>query len=148
MYYAGGATGQLAVNWSDETFRKMSTRISAWGSNGRLIADRQECQVYLREADSPIAGVRKGWTVRYTTELTEAVWYYLRGEEYSAQIDYFVKSIQQGRIDGTNSFRSALEADRVAAGIRARQEDAMAVPPAPGGQAQTAARGLWARMLG
>jgi predicted dehydrogenase len=148
MYYAGGATGQLAVNWSDETFRKMSTRISAWGSNGRLIADRQECQVYLREADSPIAGVRKGWTVRYTTELTDAVWYYLRGEEYSAQIDYFVKSIQQGRIDGTNSFRSALEADRVAAGIRARQEDAMAVPPAPGGQAQTAARGLWARMLG
>ncbi len=33
----------------------------------------------------------RGWTVRYTTDLTEEVWYYLRGEEYSAQIDYFVQ---------------------------------------------------------
>ena len=47
---AGGATGQLAVNWSDESFRKMSTKISVWGANGRLVADRQECQLYLREA--------------------------------------------------------------------------------------------------
>jgi hypothetical protein len=51
--------------------------------------------------------------VRYTTDLTDEVWYYLRGEEYSAQIDYFVRSIQQGRTDGSNTFRSALAADRV-----------------------------------
>jgi scyllo-inositol 2-dehydrogenase (NADP+) len=146
LYYPGGATGQLAVNWSDESCRKMSTRISAWGSNGRLIADRQECQVYLREAPLSICGMREGWTVRYTTELTDEVWYYLRGEEYSAQIDYFVKSIQQGRINGTNSFRSALAADRVAAMIDSQRGVDHALRPAQSGQAQKP-RGRWARMF-
>jgi hypothetical protein len=36
--------------------------------------------------------------VRYTTELTDEVWFYLRGEEYSAQIDYFVRHVQLRRI--------------------------------------------------
>lgn len=44
------AQRQLCVNWRDESFRKMSTKISVWGTNGRLAADRQECQVYLRGA--------------------------------------------------------------------------------------------------
>ena len=141
LYYPGGATGQLAVNWSDESFRKMSTKISAWGANGRLVADRQECQLYLREAGMTQAGMRAGWSVRYTTELTDEVWYYLRGEEYSAQADYFVRSIQQGRTNGTNSFRSALEADRVAAQIGA-QRDAGQAAPRP-----RQAKSRWARMF-
>lgn len=113
MTFANGASGQLAVNWSDESHRKMFTRISVWGSNGRLTADRQECQVYLRERHGNLAEYDRGWTVRYTTELTEEVWFYLRGEEYSAQLDYFVESIQTQRVNGLNSFRSALETDRV-----------------------------------
>jgi len=142
LYYPGGATGQLAVNWSDESFRKMSTKISVWGANGRLVADRQECQLYLREAGMTQAGMRAGWSVRYTTELTDEVWYYLRGEEYSAQVDYFVRSIQQGRTNGTNSFRSALEADRVAALISA-QRDA-----GPGRDPRARqAKGRWARLF-
>jgi scyllo-inositol 2-dehydrogenase (NADP+) len=122
MKFAGGASGQLAVNWSDESFRKMSTRVSVWGSNGRLVADRQECQVYLREPHAALPKYGKGWTVRYTTDLTSEVWFYLRGEEYSAQIDYFVQSIKAGRLDGANTFRSALDTDRV---VR------MLVAPAP-----------------
>ena len=47
------------------------------------------------------------------------MWFYLRGEEYSAQIDYFVKSIEQRRTSGQNSFQSALQADRVVAMILA-----------------------------
>jgi scyllo-inositol 2-dehydrogenase (NADP+) len=139
LYYPGGATGQLAVNWSDESFRKMSTRISVWGANGRLVADRQECQVYLREAGVQQSGMRAGWSVRYTTELTDEVWYYLRGEEYSAQIDYFVRSIADGRTNGINSFRSALEVDRVAAMIGGSREGVPAATPA---------RGRWARLFG
>jgi len=142
LYYPGGATGQLSVNWSDESFRKMSTKISVWGANGRLVADRQECQLYLREAGMVQTGMRPGWSVRYTTELTDDVWYYLRGEEYSAQVDYFVRSIQQGRTNGTNSFRSALEADRVAAQIGA-QRDA-----GPGRDSRPRqARSRWARLF-
>jgi scyllo-inositol 2-dehydrogenase (NADP+) len=114
MRYANGASGQLCVNWSDESFRKMSTKISVWGTNGRLIADRQECQIYLRDKHPKAPELAPGWTIRYTTDLTEEVWYYLRGEEYSAQIDYFAESVKTNRIDGENTFRSALDTDRVA----------------------------------
>lgn len=117
LHFGDGASGQLCVNWSDESFRKMSTRVSVWGSNGRVSADRQECQLYLREAHPGLPGTGVGWTVRYTTDLTNEVWYYLRGEEYSAQIDYFVGSIESSRTSGENSFRSALQADRVVAMI-------------------------------
>jgi predicted dehydrogenase len=84
-----------------------------WGTNGRITADRQECQIYLREAHPRLPEFGKGWTIRYTTDLTEQVWYYLRGEEYSAQIDYFANSVKQNRVDGENTFRSALDVDRV-----------------------------------
>ena len=113
LRYASGASGQLCVNWSDESFRKMSTKISVWGTNGRITADRQECQIYLREACPELPDVGTGWTIRYTTDLSEEVWYYLRGEEYSAQIDYFAQSIGSKRLDGENTFRSALDADRI-----------------------------------
>ena len=82
-------SAQISVNWSDESYRKMTTRITIWGTTGRIFADRQECQVYLRDTATPPDGYEHGWNVRYTTELTEPVWFYLRGEEYSAQIDSF-----------------------------------------------------------
>jgi scyllo-inositol 2-dehydrogenase (NADP+) len=111
--FPGGASGQLAVNWSDESHRKMSTRVSLWGSNGRATVDRQECQIYLRQRHPDVPDVAPGWTVRYTTDLTAPVWFYLRGEEYSAQIAYFVESVRTGRRDGKNNFASALRTDRV-----------------------------------
>jgi predicted dehydrogenase len=104
LYHANGATGQLCINWSDETQRKMSMRVAAWGKNGRLNADRQECQLYTRGA---------GWKLRYTTELTAPVRYYVRGEEFSAQMDYFIDAIESGRTENVNSFAAALEADVV-----------------------------------
>jgi scyllo-inositol 2-dehydrogenase (NADP+) len=113
LLYSDKMSGQLSVNWSDESFRKMSTKISVWGSNGRLTADRQECQIYLREAKSCLADTPQGWTIRYTTDLTKEVWYYLRGEEYSAQVDYFAQSIKLGRTNGESCFASAIETDEV-----------------------------------
>ncbi|MBL8323724.1 MAG: Gfo/Idh/MocA family oxidoreductase [Rubrivivax sp.] len=121
MHFGSGASGQLAVNWSDESYRKMSTRLTVWGKNGRLNADRQECQIFLREPHAARPDLPKGWSVRYTTDLTEEVWYYLRGEEYSAQIDHFAKAVQARRTDGVNNFRTALETDRVVAMIRAAE---------------------------
>lgn len=128
LRFADGATGQLAVNWSDQSYRKMFTRITVWGANGRVSADRQECQIYLREAHAGLPGTDAGWTVRYTTELTPEVWFYLRGEEYSAQLDYFVQSIKLGRLDGRNSFRSALDADRAVAMIQNPASQAAPLP--------------------
>ncbi len=147
LHYASGASGQLCVNWSDESFRKMSTKVSVWGTRGRVTADRQECQIYLREASDALPGTPAGWSVRYTTDLTQEVWFYLRGEEYSAQIDYFVKSVQLGRLDGENSFSSALQADRVVNMILADGQTASA-----GGAGLTssapASKGLLGRLFG
>ena len=142
LRYADGASGQLSVNWSDESFRKMSTKISVWGTNGRITADRQECQIYLREPHAAIPDADKGWTIRYTTDLTEEVWYYLRGEEYSAQIDYFAKSIEGKRLDGENTFRSALAADRVVSMITGQTAGNL-----PARSAQPARRGVLARLF-
>ncbi|QUD89305.1 Gfo/Idh/MocA family protein [Phenylobacterium montanum] len=112
LLFDPGISAQLSVNWSDESQRKMSTKVTIWGANGKISADRQECQTFLRDARAAPEGYREGWTIRYTTDLTEPVWYYLRGEEYSSQIDHFIKSIQ-ARTAAQNSFASAAETDRV-----------------------------------
>jgi len=115
LYFDDGVNAQLSVNWSDESQRKMSTKITIWGTKGRIFADRQEIQVYLRE-DAPVShGYQPGWNVKYTTELTEEVWFYLRGEEYSAQVDDFITRIGKGALDGVNSFDAAAATDRAIA---------------------------------
>jgi scyllo-inositol 2-dehydrogenase (NADP+) len=143
LSYSSGASGQLCVNWSDESFRKMSTKVSVWGTNGRITADRQECQIFLREPTAELPNTPAGWTVRYTTELSEEVWFYLRGEEYSAQIDYFVQSILSNRIDGENCFSSAIQADRVVAMILSDARTKNPVVPS----AATAGKSLWSRLF-
>lgn len=115
MLYDDGPSVQVSVNWSDESQRKMSTKLTFWGTNGRIYADRQECQVYLRDTKAPPPGYTEGWNVRYTTDLTEEVWFYLRGEEYSAQLDNFVKAIGGGPVRQANSFAGAADTDRVLA---------------------------------
>lgn len=105
-----GVTGVLSVNWSDETYRKMSTSVTIMGSKGKIISDANELKVYFKTKDFP-QGYSKGWNVRYVTDLTEEVNFYLRGEEYSAQLDYFVKAIQ-GKVPNTiNTFESAWKTD-------------------------------------
>jgi scyllo-inositol 2-dehydrogenase (NADP+) len=117
LEFGSGFYGQLATNWSDESLRKMSVKVSIWGTNGRMNIDRQEVQLYLRTLPNPAEGFSQGWNVRYTTELTRPVWFYVRGEEYSAQIDHFVQCIKTTTIS-KSTFRSASDASLVAAMIR------------------------------
>lgn len=146
--FADGASGQLAVNWSDESYRKMSTKISVWGTNGRITADRQECQIFLRQPHPSLPGIEEGWTVRYTTDLTEEVWYYLRGEEYSAQIDYFVQSIKEKRTNGQNSFKSALATDKIVEMILSESETGEKAPvPAARAASRTDRKGLIGKLF-
>jgi len=116
LYFDRGTTAQLSVSWSDESVRKMTTRLTLWGTQGRIFADRQECHVYLRDG-SPMRShapgqYRVGWNTKYTTELTQPVDFYLRGEEYTAELDHFVTRCEKGEVDGENSFASAVVTDR------------------------------------
>jgi predicted dehydrogenase len=139
LYYPQGTTAQISVNWSDESYRKMTTRITVWGKMGRIFVDRQECQVYIRDTATPPVGYEHGWNVRFTTELTEPVWFYLRGEEYSAQINAFVQRAKERRTDGLNHFDSAGVTDRIIGmlvadaekGASTPADDAIAPPVSP-----------------
>ena len=106
-----GLNGILSVNWSDETHRKMTTSITVYGTNGKIISDANELKVYFNDDKCP-EGYSKGWTVKYVTDLTDQVDFYLRGEEYSAQIDYFIKAIQGKVKNDINTFESAWITDR------------------------------------
>lgn len=118
MGYADGRTASLSVNWSDESYRKMSTKLTVSGTEGKIYADRQEVQIYLR-APHPALGLKQGWNVLYTTELTEPVDYYLRGEEYSAQMEHFAQHVASGDVATRSTFASAVEADMIVDAIRA-----------------------------
>ena len=115
LHFGGGESANISVNWSDESHRKMTTRITVWGTAGRIFADRQEIQVFLRDGAAVPEGYGHGWNVRYGTELAGSVGFYLRGEEYSAQIEHFAERVREGRVDGVNGFESAAETDRAIA---------------------------------
>lgn len=106
-----GLSGVLQVNWSDDTHRKMSTSITVMGTKGKIISDANELKVFLKGNDTP-AGYTKGWNIKYITELTEEVDFYLRGEEYSAQVDYFVKAALGKVPNNINTFETAWHTDR------------------------------------
>ena len=148
--FADGVSAQLSVNWSDESHRKMSTSITILGTNGRLYADRQECRLFLREASPALPGYQEGWNVRYTTDLTRQSWFYMRGEEYSNQLDDCVTAALAG--DGSLrevecDFRSAAVTDETIARILAGGDD-MAAVAAARAAVPAAKRGWLARAIG
>jgi hypothetical protein len=69
-------------------------------------------KIYLKEpAESE--SLEKGWTIKYITDFAIPVNFYLRGEEYSAQIDYFVDNVKNKKQSQYNTFEQALYTDKV-----------------------------------
>jgi predicted dehydrogenase len=105
-------SGILSVNWSDETYRKMSTSLTVLGIKGKIICDATEIKIYLKEENAKEA-LEKGWTIKYITELALPVNFYLRGEEYSAQLDAFIDCVKHQKPAAMNTFEQALYTDHV-----------------------------------
>lgn len=147
LRFANGVSGQVSVNWSDDSVRKMTTKLSIWGDGGRISVDRQELQLFTNGKAPIPEGYNEGWTVRYITDLTPNVGYYLRGEEYSAQVESFMQAIKAGNTAPVNDFASAAATDFTMEMIRKRFVEGPQVvdagaPPAP------PQRGLLSRVLG
>jgi predicted dehydrogenase len=121
MKLNNGISGILSVNWSDETHRKMTTSVTISGKKGKIISDANELKVFFKDDNCP-QGYSKGWNVKYVTDLTPTVDYYLRGEEYSSQMDYFIKAIEGKVPNDINSFESANKTDVAIALIRQAQQ--------------------------
>lgn len=107
-----GVSGTLLVNWSDETYRKMSTALTVIGKHGKIVCDATELKVYLKQPNGK-EELDAGWTIKYITDLALPVNFYLRGEEYSAQIDHFIESILNNTTSKINSFDQGLYTDKV-----------------------------------
>ncbi len=117
-----GLTGAVWVNWSDATYRKMSTSLTIEGKKGKIICDATELKIFLKE-ERPDLGLPKGWNVQHITDLALPVNYYLRGEEYSAQIDYFVEHVITKTQNSINTFEQGLYTDEVIVKILERSKE-------------------------
>jgi len=109
--YHHGLSGHLAVNWSDESYRKPAYRIEFSGSNGRIAADQHGYRLYLRRSPAG-SQYQSGWNVRHATDLNRPVRFYLRGNEFTSQLDYFIDKIRAGDTSNINSFASAAATDK------------------------------------
>ena len=105
-------SGVLLANWSDETYRKMSTTLTIEGKKGQIICDATELKIFMKEANQK-EDLEKGWTTKYITDFAIPVNFYLRGEEYSAQIEYFVDNVINNTQGTYNTFEQALYTDKV-----------------------------------
>jgi predicted dehydrogenase len=108
--YQNDCTGNIMVNWSDETYRKPTNIITILGTGGKIIADKHAYKIYLKEAQ-PERGFDKGWNTRYITDFAKSVRFYLRGNEFSQQLDYFIDCVEQGKTENVSSFSEALKTD-------------------------------------
>lgn len=128
LQFQNDVIGQVSVDWSDPSVRKMTTKLSIWGESGKLYVDRTELQLFLSGKTGVPDGYRDGWTVRHITDLTPPVSFYLRGEEYSAQLEAFGQAIL-GKVTQRNDFASAAATDLT---IEMIEERSAEVPSAAG----------------
>ena len=110
--YNKGYTGSIMVNWSDATYRKPTNIVKILGTKGKIVADKHAYKIFIKKADQE-NGFHKGWNTRYITDFAKSVRVYVRGNEFTRQLDYFVDCIEQEREDNISSFAEALKTDIV-----------------------------------
>lgn len=108
--YKDGLTGSIRVNWSDLTFRKPTNIVTIIGTKGKIIADKHAYKLFLKDSD-PGGQFQKGWNTRYLTEFAKGVRFYLRGNEFTRQLDHFVDCIKDAPRHNMAGFSDALQTD-------------------------------------
>jgi predicted dehydrogenase len=108
--YENGYNGSIMVNWSDESFRKPTNIVTIFGTKGKIVADKHAYKIFLKEPFHA-NGFHKGWNTRYITDFGKSVRFYVRGNEFTRQLDYFVDCIKNGQTDNISSFADAYKTD-------------------------------------
>lgn len=117
LVHHDGIVGSISVNWSDESYRRPYNRIEILGEKGKVIVDRQEFRLYLRE-DDPRGRFEKGWNVRYLPELEKGARFIVRGPEFTEQLDHFIDAVKNKNPNTRCTFEDASRTDRVMDMIR------------------------------
>lgn len=110
--YQNGPIGRIMVNWSDETFRKPTNIITFFGTGGKIIADKHGYKIFLKQAN-PTYDFKVGWNTRSITDFGKSVRFYVRGNEFTRQLDYFIDCIEQQSADNISGFDHACQTDVV-----------------------------------
>lgn len=104
--------GYNYINWSDNSVRKASNTIEIFGSKGKIIANKQELSIYMNEADVS-NNLQKGWNQFYITDENTDVNYYLRGEDFSRQLEEFSQLLNGTISESRSSLYSASITDKI-----------------------------------
>lgn len=121
LIYDSGAVGSLQACWSDASYRKPTYNFDISCRGGRIIADLHQFKIYCREEpDTP--RFRQGWNTVYVTDIVEPVRFYVRGYEFTRQLDYFVDQVRKGETDNLCSFRDGYVTDCTIANIMSDAE--------------------------
>lgn len=103
LIYGNGLSGTVTVNWSDASYRKPANIVTFIGTRGKIIADKHAYKVYLKEAQSE-NGFHDGWNTRYITDFARSVRVYVRGNEFTRQLDYFVDAVNNQELNNHAGF--------------------------------------------
>ncbi len=104
--YKNRISGTLNVNWSDESFRKPTNKIEIFGSQGKILADQHGIKIFLKQK-SLEHGFREGWNTIYITDVFKPVPFYVRGNEFTAQLYHFIECIQGRELKNNCTFSDA-----------------------------------------
>ena len=115
--YHDDCIGHIMVNWSDETYRKPTNVIKFLGTKGKIQADKHAYKIFLKEPNQSY-GFSKGWNTRYITDFAKSVRFYVRGNEFTSQLDNFIDCIEHGETVNDSSFSEALKTDIIMEKIR------------------------------
>lgn len=110
--YDEGRAGLINVNWSDQAYRKPANIVKIFGTKGKIVADKHAYKIYMREADEK-QGFEVGWNTRYITDFAKSVRFYVRGNEFTRQLDYFVDCIGKSNFENISGFSAAQKTDVV-----------------------------------
>lgn len=101
LVHGNDIVGLNYINWSDSSVRKASINFEIVGTNGKILANRQEFSIFLSE-DNEAKSLKKGWNQFYITDENTDVPYYLRGEDFSRQLESF-SMLLNGEIEESDS---------------------------------------------
>jgi len=81
-----------------------------FGRKGKIIADLHAYKVFFRNKPE-FDGFTQGWNQHYITDFVQPVRFYVRGFEFTRQLDYFIESIINKTPCQVCSFTDGLKTD-------------------------------------
>lgn len=102
--YTTGMTGTIYINWSDTSYRKPTNKIEIFGEGGKMIVDQHSLKIYLNRANEKLNLVQ-GWNTFHITDVFMPVPFYVRGNEFTRQLQHFISCISDRSKVNKCSFR-------------------------------------------